>query len=465
MPNIDINNDEVHDLSGTDVVVAFELTFPGILPAGCPLTSSITWRIGADGQVTLPDGPAMLVDRPQGMAIQCSYFARPPVSVAGGALRLVSAGSIIVSANSGSSEVSYMSTKISFAPDIEIMVPDFDDAGDGSNDFMGATFEVGFTPTDPSIPGCSTNFSEVWVVAADGAVARQRSTSVMLVDRLANEDRRCSYSVEFPASAAGGDLVLDATGTVTVSAEAVSAAATYINAESLFSPEVTVMVPDFDDDGDGVNNYAGTDIVVSFAAVGGSDPGCAAVTQTWRISDGGAAVLSGGPAVLVDRPEGVTSRCSYDVVFPPSAAGGDLVRTSSGSVVVSAAAVSAAATYINAESMFSPEVTVTVPQTSDGGGVNLYAGVDIVVSFAAVNSSDPGCTAATQTWRINDGGTAVLSGGSAVLVDRPQGVTSRCSYNVVFPASAAGGDLVRTSSGAVVVSAEAVSAFCDLYQH
>jgi len=141
-----------------------------------------------------------------------------------------------------------------------------------------------------------------------------------------------------------------------------------------------------------------------------------------------------------------------------SAAGGALVLASVEPGVVSDAVKAVVGVYGQSDrTVFSPEVTVTVPST--GGGANLYAGVDIVVSFAAVGGSDSGCVVVgSETWRINDGGTTTLSGGSAVLVDRPQGVASRCSYNAIFPASAAGGALVRTLAGPAVVSAAARSA-------
>lgn len=110
------------------------------------------------------------------------------------------------------------------------------------------------------------------------------------------------------AVAAVGMLVLFWLGAGSVSAQ---------GSDTTFSPSVTITVPLTDADGDGVKDFAGASFVVEFDVVENSNSGCTdSATGTYVVQDGGAVTVSSGVPVLVDRPAGVTSNCSYDVTFP-----------------------------------------------------------------------------------------------------------------------------------------------------
>ena len=103
-------------------------------------------------------------------------------------------------------------------PVVSITVPDFDFDGVAGNDFEDAVFEVAYAPAAGVAAGCTAAFAETWVVDSGGVVARQGSGGVpSLVDRISGVNARCSYTVAFPGSAAGGALVLSTPGSVTVS--------------------------------------------------------------------------------------------------------------------------------------------------------------------------------------------------------------------------------------------------------
>ena len=61
---------------------------------------------------------------------------------------------------------------------------------------------------------------------------------------------------------------------VVVSAASASVAAVYENAGNVFSPDISITVPDIDVDDDGIHDLSGTTISVSFRPVAGSNDAC-----------------------------------------------------------------------------------------------------------------------------------------------------------------------------------------------
>lgn len=166
----------------------------------------------------------------------------------------------------------------------------------------------------------------------------------------------------------------------------------------------------------------------------------------------------------MDRPRGVDSRCEYNVVFPVSSGGTRaLVLPGSGtlSVPVSGAAKAASASYVSGRiTMFEPDVTINVPSGNLVGtefGVTFTAVAD---SGTTLEGSEDGCTeTADAIWQVDDSGSAVLSGGPVMLVDRPTRVEGRCRYTVTFedPADTSAEDLVLSSAFPAFIEAVAKS--------
>ena len=150
----------------------------------------------------------------------------------------------------------------------------------------------------------------------------------MLVDVPAGQENSCSYTATFPSSvsanAAGvSDLTLSTASEVTVSGSDKTAAAEYQTSILVeFTPEVTITIPGTDAGGDGVNDFTGTDITVTFAPVGSTPVGCTATaSEVWQIDAAGTATRQsneGAAFVLVGRPAGQENSCSYTVTFPGS---------------------------------------------------------------------------------------------------------------------------------------------------
>ena len=232
-----------------------------------------------------------------------------------------------------------------------------------------------------------------------------------------------------------------------------------MNAETEFSPGVEIMVP-------AVDSLSGIEITVSFVPVLNSHDDCStAVDEVWVIAVGGTVARPGAAAVLVDRPQGQTIRCQYDVMFQVSVAGAaDVMLASQSPDPISGAAgsLSASAVYVNVETLFEPEVAISAPVfDDDADGGEDFLGVDIKITFSRLVGSNAGCTeTASEVRRVSAGGAATLVGSSSPvsLVNRPEGVVSPCAYAVEFEVlGAAAGRLVSESGGPFRVSA-AVSA-------
>lgn len=317
-----------------------------------------------------------------------------------------------------------------FEPVIAITVPDFDDDGDGVNDFSGANIVVIFSLSAGSETECSGNLVVNWQVDDSGAVTRQVSegetaTALRLVGYVPGATSLCEYDVQSAASgvAARGLALISSDASVTATSTLVTVS--YGIVATVFEPDITIAVPAADADEDEINDFAGTVFTVGFAPVTNSNAGCsAAASGVWEIGADGDVALQGGAlaaASLVDRPRGAVERCEYDVEFPETAAPGGLVLRPEVSATVSAVAESAAAAYVT---VFEPAITLDVPSDETFGGIS------ITVSFTPVLDSHADCTAsASEVWDV----AAVMSGGeftgiettlsdeAASLVDRPAG--------------------------------------------
>ena len=447
-PDVDDNNDGVNDFAGTDIEVTFTPTSGS--PAGCTATATETWRVADSGTATQQGAATQLVGRPAGQTQSCTYDVSAVLAVANSDLEQVSITPATVTAAASTVTVEYTTTTgTMFSPAVMFTFPDVDDNNDGVNDFAGTDVEVTFTPTSGSPAGCTATATETWRVA-DSGTATQQGAAAELVGRPAGQTQSCAYDVTFPGTAASGDLILAPGASVNVSAAAATAAAGY---RTEFSPDVNIEVPGVVD-GSGNSVFAGTTFTVSIARVAGSHADCTATAEeVWVVGTGGSVARQNTAAVLVDVPAGQSGGCEYNATFPGTAASGDLILASAASVTVSASAA-ASAGY---RTVFSPEVTITVPD------LDALSGTTFTVGFARVAGSHAGCTAtAEEVWVAGTGGTTARQGGTnaAVLTNVPAGQSSGCEYDVMFPTPvpSAAGDLVLTSSAAVTVRAVSVAA-------
>jgi len=282
-------------------------------------------------------------------------------------------------------------------------------------------------------------------VGDDGSVALMAGSALpVLVDIPAGKAVRCSYDVTHESTKATslGTLSLQTGATALIGLDITAVTAVYTLGATMFTPSVLIAVPQIDDS-DGDNIFAGQEFTVRFAPVSGSDAGCTASGSSgFVVGDDGSVVLMSGSALpaLVDRPPGVTARCSYDVTFPATV--GTLGLQAGATATVDAVRSSATAAYLTtAATTFTPSVTITVPQLdvdTDQTANNDFSGVEFMVEFAPVPLSDAGCSAAaSSTFVVGDDGSVALMAGSALpaLVDVPAGAAAQCSYDITFPAA------------------------------
>ena len=429
-PAITIEVPDIDDDDGNNVFAEAEISVSYTVmagsPAGCTIRDNGVWVVGAGGVVERRGDATVLVDRPAGQTSRCEYVVGFPstvtaVTASAEVMTLASTTPVTVSFTAKEATASYVNT---FSPEITIMVPDIDD-DDGDNVFAETTFMVSFAPVDGSHAGCLADVVEVWVVGAGGVATRQGGAA-LLVDRPRDVASDCKYVVEFPTpvATAVGALTLASTTPATVSFTAKGAAASYENTDSVFSPGVLFTFPDVDDNNDGVNDFAGTNIEVTFTRTAGSHAGCSATaTETWRVADSGTLTQQGAAAELVGRPAGQTQGCAYDVSAVLAVANSDLEQVSITPATVTAAASTVTVEYTTTTgTMFSPGVMFTFPDVDDDNdGVNDFAGTRVTVIFTATAGSPAGCSAtATETWRVADSGTLTQQGAAAELVGRPR---------------------------------------------
>jgi len=446
VPDID-HSDGNNFYSGTE----FTVTFTPVSGSDDECQSvSATVMIGNDGlsSVTSPSPSVYVIDRsPEPTASQCSYDVGWPAANTARTLGLAQMPAATSRVNSDMTDASaaYVATAITLTPSVSITVPGIDDDGNSANDFSGVEFMVGFAPVTGSDTACSAMASSTFVVGDDGSVALMSGSALpSLVDIPAGKAVRCSYDVTHESTKATslGTLSLQTGATALIGLDITAVTAVYTLGATMFTPSVLIAVPQIDDS-DGDNIFAGQEFTVRFAPVSGSDAGCTASgSSVFVVGDDGSVVLMSGSALpaLVDRPPGVTARCSYDVTFPATV--GTLSLQAGATATVDAVRSSATAVYLTtAATTFTPSVTITVPQLdvdTDQTANNDFSGVEFMVEFAPVPLSDAGCSAAaSSTFVVGDDGSVALMAGSALpaLVDVPAGAAAQCSYDITFPAA------------------------------
>ncbi len=447
VPDLQDNTAGVNDYSGT----TFRVTFTPVLSAHamCTQRATSTLTIGGDGSSSVTSS-VTLFDRPAGVTERCEYDVAFPdfVPRSGLAPLLLQPGHTATITATDTATATYFARMTTFTSTVTINVPQTQDIVAGINDYSGTEFDVTFTPVASSDAGCTQTATSTATIGSNG---QSTAPSVSLVDRPSGVTARCQYDVAFPTVAG---LVLLAGSTATVSATVRAAIANYVlPTTSTFAPTITINVPDIDGSTVGVNAYTGTEFMVVFTRVSGSDSSCT-VTVTSTVTIGNDGQSTATSVSLVDRPTGVTARCEYDVAFPTTAG---LTIQLGATATVSATSLAASATYL-AGTVFIPTVRIEVPLFDDDeDDANDYSGTEFDVTFTPVASSDAGCVqTATATVTIGDDGASSVTT-PVSLVDRPTGVTARCQYDVEFP-NVTGLELRAGSTATVSATARNASA-------
>lgn len=331
-----------------------------------------------------------------------------------------------------------------FPVSISLTVPQVDGNSDSANDHSGTRIVVGFKPQLDSHPQCQPAAITYEVNDAGSVVRSSFGSAIMLVGTPSGTRSRCVYDVTYtnPVASAGAHLAVSAGATATVSNTARSVTASYGSA-TVFEASVAITVPPTDADANGMNDHAGTSFGVVFTPVAGSNGGCNTVGSIYVVGDD----LSGTVALdsrsihpnLVNVPPGVSTNCQYDVALDEavqSSSGANLILQAGATATVNAAAGSVSASYAldtSGDTHFTPDLTITVPQTdADGNGIPDAAETSIPVNFKPVAGSDGGCESVSATYRVNAQGDVVLDAHDTPLnlINVPEGTTHSCVYEV-----------------------------------
>lgn len=453
VPQVDANTDGKNDFAGITFQVNFQKTVDS--HSKCTSRDTVVYKIANDGSVGLryiPSGP-VLVDVPVGESSPCKYKVSFPNAVA-------ATGDMHLGLESGASELVSASSKIAlagysvvntFIPTVMISVPMIDINNDGVNDFASTEFLVVFRRTLGSASRCTSRVSVWYAVANDGSVGlRMNSSEPSLVDMPVGESSSCEYRPSFPGLklvSGGKGLLLESGATVSVSAMSMLASANY-EAVTVFEPQVTVEVPQLDIDGDGVNDFAGTEFRVSFRKKEGSDARCTSFDSVRLVvANDGSVGLRGNESqpVLVDMLSDVSIGCDYSVSFSNRVQlsfSEFLVLESGGTESVNAGSTSALANYtlmlesrsasISLSPIFVPAVAGTYTVTVSGigwQGVVSANGLPITVCSNA-QDGDANTLTASNVWQAcptlaTDGGRGNPSGGDTFSYDLSISVSER----------------------------------------
>ena len=318
----------------------------------CSESGSVEYTVADDGSVSLSSERLYLVSRslvdntqtPQegdyteGAA--CVYSVGDPHVEDSDNLVLVNDSFANINYQSEATKMTYYSV---FVPDISFILPYSGELGD-DHVFFGAKFEVIFVMENSSNEKCGEYDSEERVflqsykVRSNGNVTA-KGEAIRLVDSFVlpeeggesegdsepaettETSNRCSYSIEFPSSVSsrtsGFNMLARSTVTANIIGGDSRVEASY---EAMFIPDVTITVPQIDENGDGDNDFSGSRFWVSFISGQPSDSGCSPTIRfTYRIKDNGTVKLTEEAEELVDRINSTAPECTYRVsviVFP-----------------------------------------------------------------------------------------------------------------------------------------------------
>lgn len=424
----------------------------------CTPSASETHVVGEGNQISRSGAQAVLVDTPEDIPgpVHCvydviwptvDYFTLQPNATTG----------VRAQAKVASATYSYTSGSTSFSPVVEITVTDSkvlgntNSDGDLVNDFTNTRFTVWFSS---SMNGCSGRTAELHVVREDGTVERT-SGQVNLVDFPQDSGISCVYDVTWPDDLPRLVKPSNAPGSVSESSGTLSV---HYEASLLdFTPNITITVPDVDEDDNGINDLSSTTFVVRFTQSRTNAECSEPKHESHVVGDDGEVTRDGPGVTLVGVPEGSTTRCTYLIGWPTGeeVAGLLLDPRAFATPAVAIFAESGSASYVMpgtvdpadnpstdatvefvAPETTSPVITISVPdRDEDSNGANDFSGTTFDVGFT---SDDEGCTPlAAETYEVDDDGNVALQSGSdrASLIKAPagSGVEFGCEYSVVWP--------------------------------
>lgn len=313
-----------------------------------------------------------------------------------------------------------------FEPSVTINVNVSEDEIDN---YSGTEFLVNFARSG-SETGCTALAQDIYWVTSSGTVALKTPESrVRLANHVGGVSTACSYVVTI--SVGEDKFMRQDTGNISVSASDNNQVASYM---SIFTPNVTLSLPDVDINNDGKKDFVGDDLTVSYRKISTANDTCSMpVDETFEVQNGGATVRKVGTAEarLVGRLVGETTACSYDITWPVIVG---IHQQSGASTGVSVSDRDISTIY---HTVFSHDVVIILPDIDENSdSINDFLGNDLIVRYSKISTANTGCSLSEyDTFEVQNDGSVMRKMGtvSARLVDRIGGVANACKYNVVWP--------------------------------
>lgn len=436
----DVNEDGVHDLSGTEIKVDLRRASSSSLNPFCSANTFETYVIqGSGGASTAGSSVDLAVGQP-GATENCVYTVSYEIKYAAGhnfaSGRLVVQSSSVGSVSSGAAEVTVV-LAAGFVPVVDILVPDFSVAN--VNQFSGTVVGVTFSRADGASLLCSDSVSATYTVGDSGTALLDGS--VVLVDSTWEENSQgvyddgsaCSYDATFASLvvSAVDDLHLQSSGPGGFTSSTAKVAASYA---TMFEPDIVPAFPLLAA-GSTDDIYDGVRMRVTFR----SSPrvsGCSGRQELgFTVLSNGAVKASGDVLNIIDRPSESTVRCSYSVTVPSSFKDGKLATATASLDSVDAESDRLTVAY---NRTFKPELTFEISQT--GGSQTDFEGDVIDIDFVATDTSPESCADALMTYAIDAGNMFRVDGDQPVLVGSIPAHDSQggqienevCEYGVSF---------------------------------
>lgn len=388
IPQTDLDEDGVNDFSG----ITFDILF--IENSGYASVcswESINYVIRADGKVEPEDNNFRLLNSPENMDITCLYSARINN---GKLLRNIRAFLLpgktegIMLAETSNNDVSAASPTKSFdfvpffepgyfSPDFTISAPYIDTDDDGISDLSGKNIRFVYRGyTIPCVELQHDDLVETYTVGNRGTVTLS-SSAARLLNRAYDTGLPCRYATLYSIPFAERkvealDIELYRTDDATYWTTEANRSAKF-SFGSKFLPNISITVPQIDDDNDGINDFSGRTISVDFSRSAGAPSDCSKIpttlSYTAEVGDDGRLTRTAGipDLYLVERIASRTLSCSYDVTYSEWP---DILELGSGATTqVSAASRSVVARYIvpgagatSDDGAIDDEMTATEPE-------------------------------------------------------------------------------------------------------
>lgn len=440
--DIDNNNDDTHDFSGTSIEVKFVNALSG--NKFCTNEFIETFTIQDSGNGTMTSYNVDLAAGQPGSDDTCIYSVDYEVKYSNDGQasmdRLIEQSGSTSSVSAGSTAVKAVFSS-GFVPGVAISIPRLNDDTTGHNSFLGTVFDVIFKRQNGENGAsalCSDSIFVSYTVDESGSVSTSNEAFELLGYTWEGDEQGknyakgsdCSYTVTF--GSAVGDLNLQTTGPFTVGENNKSIAVSYA---TLFDATVLVGFPLLPAGSDNNDIYEDLSVPVFVTPLSSS---CSDTNVlVFDIQNDGSVERVMNNLSLISWAGGASSSCSYSVTALPSFKDGRLVIQANSPGNITNEMDTRIVVYKN---FFSPTLTFSITGLSEGTQTD-FTGATLSVNYTARDISHTECARqASLTYIVVSNNVFTAFGDTPKLFDsipahNEEGVqiaSERCVYEAAF---------------------------------